>query len=268
MTITRLLLLGAFAGVIAWGAYRHFDPYRAKLPLGSTDLSSLQDTLDRLPPQDRSLALDYVKRTGGASDSDSILVADQLAAMPTLREAIARQQAWVDKSARFNTSLNAAFAAYNAQFDALRKALQIELVRSDASAPHPHTFRFKNTTPHTIEAFEAHVMVRKARMSLTESGGFLAARVGFAYPFPQGRLAFLPAGYRHPVLIPFASVEMNSPPLAAGNLPLAKAADGELIVETYPTYIRFAGGEELKVPEHILKQAPKAGDVLRQISAE
>lgn len=268
MTITRLLLLGAFAGVIGLGAYRHFDPYSAKLPLGSTDLTPLRDKLDRLPPQDRTLVLDYVERTGGASGSDSILVSAQLAAMPTLREAIDHQKSWVDKSARFNVLLDAEFAAYNAKFDALRKSLHIELVRTDASGPKPHTFRFKNTSPRTIEAFEAQVMVRKARLGLTESGGFLRARAGFAYPYTRDRFVFLPAGYRHPVLIPFASVEMDTPPLIAGDLALAKAADGELIVETYPTYIRFADGKELKVSEEILKQAPNTGEIFRRLSEE
>ncbi len=41
------------------------DPYRTKLPFGSTDLSSVEKQLARLSPEDRKLVEDYVKRSKG-----------------------------------------------------------------------------------------------------------------------------------------------------------------------------------------------------------
>ena len=271
MTITRLLLLGAFVGAITWGGYRHFDPYSAKLPLDKTDLSAIQEHIDKLPIEDQAHVKDYVKRTGGASDSESIFVKDQLAAMPTVREAISRQKAWIAEGARFNAAVDAEFAAYNMKYDALRKVLQIELSQANAPGPKPHTsrfphtFRFKNTSPRTIEAFEAWVLMRPRRVSINALGSPLWGRTGFAYPSGRGGIEFLPAGYRPPVLIPFASVEMNSPPLSSEGLALKTAADSEWILETYPTYIRFTDGQELKVPEELEKQFPHTNDILRRL---
>lgn len=257
MTITRLLLLGAFVGAITWGGYRHFDPYSAKLPLDKTDLSAIQEHIDKLSPEDQAHVKDYVKRTGGAASD-------------TVGEAISRQKAWIAEGARFNVAVDAEFAAYNMKYDALRKVLQIELSRANAPGPKPdtsrfpHTFRFKNTSPRTIEAFEAWVLMRPRRVSLNALGSPLWGRTGFAYPFRRGGID-LPAGYRPPVLIPFASVDVNSAPLIAGGLALETAPGSEWILETYPTYIRFTDGQELKVPEELAKQLPNTSEILRRL---
>jgi hypothetical protein len=41
------------------------DPRRTRLPFGTTDLSSVQDALSKLPPEERELVEDYVKRSRG-----------------------------------------------------------------------------------------------------------------------------------------------------------------------------------------------------------
>lgn len=268
MTLTRLLLIGAFAGIVAWGAYRHFDPYSAKLPLDSVDLSGIQDKLGQLPPDEQELVRDYVHRTGGHSDSPSIAIADQLAAMPDLKEAIARQKVWRSKEAKLNAAIDAEYAAYNARFDALRNVLQIELVHTRPSGPKPYTFSFKNTSPETVEAFEARVLVRQKHLKFDDAGGPRHVLVAFAYPLAPNRLTFLPAGYTRPVLIPYASVEIDAPPLRVGEAQLGKAQDGLLVVETYPTYIRFAGGRELRIPDETLEQVPDAGAIFGRLLKE
>ncbi|MDD2815704.1 MAG: hypothetical protein PHP00_08195 [Thiotrichaceae bacterium] len=58
--IKRILITAA----ILWGVYIIRDPYRATLPSGTTDLSSIQTKLDRLP-EDRKLLVDYVRRSHG-----------------------------------------------------------------------------------------------------------------------------------------------------------------------------------------------------------
>ncbi|HWR76042.1 MAG TPA: hypothetical protein VN283_02380 [Thiobacillus sp.] len=256
MTITKLLLVGAFAGVVLWGANRHFDPYSTKLPLDSPDLSVIQDKLDKLPPDERELVLAYVHRTGGRNDGSSMLIATQLATMPNLKEAIGMQKAWLAKEAKLNVTVNSEFAAYNSKFDAMRKALQIELVGTQTSRDQAHTFSFKNKSSQTIEAFEARVLARQTRLKLDEGSGPPSRVAAFAYPFAPNRIVYLPAGYTRPVLIPFASVEMNTATLFVGNMQLGKAPEGEMILETYPTYIRFANGQELKIPDEVLQNAP------------
>ena len=45
------------AGIL-WGIYIIRDPYRTGLPFGTTDLSSIQEKLDKLPEEDRTLVVE------------------------------------------------------------------------------------------------------------------------------------------------------------------------------------------------------------------
>lgn len=267
MTITKLLLVGVFAGVVLWGANRHFDPYSAELPLDSTDLSPIQGKLNKLPQDEQALVQAYVQRTGGRSDSDSMLVSAQLAAMPNLKEAITRQKAWLAKEATLNTEMNAQFAAYNAKFDAMRKALQIELVDTKSSRDQGHTFRFKNTATQTIEAFEARVLVRPASLKLVGGGGSIDNVIAFAYPYAPNSLVYITAGVQRPTLIPFASVEIHARSRFMGGMPSGEL-DGQMILETYPTYIRFTGGKELKMPDDVVKNTPRSTEIYYRLLKE
>ncbi len=73
------------------------DPYRTKLPFGSTDLSSVEKQLARLSPEDRKLVEDYVKRSKGDvlpaawADPDDPLTAR------TFGQAIELERKWNEK---------------------------------------------------------------------------------------------------------------------------------------------------------------------------
>lgn len=268
MTIAKRLLVGAFAGVVLWGANRHFDPYSAKLPLDSTDLSVIQDKLDKLPPDERELVLAYVHRTRGRNDGSSMLIATQLATTPNLKDAIDMQKAWLAKETTLNATVDSEFTAYNSKFNAMRKALQIELVGTQPSRDQAHTFNFRNKSSQTIEAFEARVLVRQARLKFGDRGGPSSRVAAFAYPFAPNSVVYLPADYTRPVLRPFASVEMNTAPLFVGDTQLGKTPEGGMILETYPTYIRFTNGQELKIPDEVLQSAPNSSAIYGRLLKE
>ena len=255
MFFVRLLLVGAFLGLIAWGAMGHIDPYRTRLPLDTTDLSTVQAKLDKLPVADRESVLAYVQRTGGRNDS-SMLTITQLATMPNFKEAIALQKKWFEKEAARDAKQNAKHLAQDSKFDRIRTALQIEWVKreripqsqrygspmmqrningevvSDQSDPTliwVDTFRAKNLSATTIEEFEAIMQLRKAHLKSTDLD--------------------MPSGCKissHSALIPFATIDLYCDPLLIdGRQDGANIGQG-LIFESHPTYLRFADGKTLK----------------------
>ena len=73
------------------------DPQRTRLPFGSTDLSSVESALRRLPAEQRSLVEAYVKRSNGDVLLPSMAdPADPLTAR-TFGEAILLQRKWNEK---------------------------------------------------------------------------------------------------------------------------------------------------------------------------
>lgn len=257
MFFVRLILGGAFLGVIAWGAMGHIDPYRTKLPLDKTDLSSVQAKLDKLPVADRDLVLAYVQRTGGRNDS-SMLTVTQLATMPNFKEAIALQKKWFKNEADEDAKRNAKYFAQDSKFDHLRAALQIEWVRreripqsqrfgfsmtqrntkdgvvsaqSDPTLVWVDTFRAKNLSATTIKEFEAIMQLRKAHLKSTD------------LDMPRGCKVS-----SHSALIPFATVDLYCDPLLIDGKQDGANIGQDLIFESHPTYLRYADGKTLEEP--------------------
>lgn len=252
--VTNFLII-ALLVVAIWGGYRHFDPYHARLPLDSTDLSTIRGSVDRLSAPDRDLLMAYVRRTGNHPRTDSILVAAQMSSMPTIGEAIALQKKFQAKESELNTELDARFAAYDAKFDAMNHALRIALVDTNYSADKPYLFRFTNTSTKTIKEFKARVLVRKAHASLIDFANY-SAIAGFGYPFDRNRGFILYAGQSVPVLEPYSSVDIPAPYSSFRWFPLGKVQDGELILETYPTYILYSDESELRINDEEIKTLP------------
>jgi hypothetical protein len=70
------------------------DPQRARLPFGSTDLSSVESALRRLPAEERSLVEAYVKRSNGDVLLPSMADPDDPLTARTFGEAIVLQRKW------------------------------------------------------------------------------------------------------------------------------------------------------------------------------
>ncbi len=62
----RDLILFVLVCAVIYGLYLvGTDPYRTTLPMDVADLSPIQPALDKLPPKDRELVTDYLKRSNG-----------------------------------------------------------------------------------------------------------------------------------------------------------------------------------------------------------
>jgi hypothetical protein len=73
------------------------DPHRTRLPFGSTDLSSVESALRRLPPEERSLVEAYVKRSNGDVLLPSMADPDDPLTARTFGEAIVLQRKWNER---------------------------------------------------------------------------------------------------------------------------------------------------------------------------
>jgi hypothetical protein len=93
-TVTIVILIGAAIALYSG----HNDPHRTKLPFATTDLSSVQKALDRLPPTERALVEAYVKRSNGDVLPKQFADPDDPLTARTFAEAIDLQRKWEAKS--------------------------------------------------------------------------------------------------------------------------------------------------------------------------
>jgi hypothetical protein len=128
MSLSRLLFVVVLivAGVmfVRWGR----DPHRTALPFGSTDLSSVQDKLARLPEDERALVEAYVKRSNGDVLLPSMADPDAPFTARTFAEAIKLERDW---QARMGIA-DAHVAELQAQRQARMRPLQ-ELVSASVA---------------------------------------------------------------------------------------------------------------------------------------
>ena len=122
-----LLGLGLLWAFVHWAR----DPHRTALPFGTTDLSSVQAELQRLPAEDRRLVEAYVKRSDGDvlppkfADPDDPLTARSFA------EAIALQKRWEGKMKEMQAKADALQAQREVAMAPLREAVEARLLKSE-----------------------------------------------------------------------------------------------------------------------------------------
>lgn len=99
MSLGKVLLIVVLivAGAMLWRISR--DPHRTALPFGSTDLSSVQTQLARLPDDERALVEAYVKRSNGDVLPPSMADPDEPLTARTFAQAIALQRDWQARQA-------------------------------------------------------------------------------------------------------------------------------------------------------------------------
>lgn len=178
------LLLAGFA---VWGVIELRDPRRTALPFATTDLSGVQDQLARLEPEERELVEAYVRRSGGDVLPPNLADPDEPLTARSFGEAIELQRRFLADMQVQEQQRRARRAARDAALQPLRSALSLELVSRDILAAgevqggstlpgaggHPvlvTTWRLRNTSPFTIEAYKGAVSVRKRRPLPTELG--------------------------------------------------------------------------------------------------
>lgn len=155
------------------------DPHATRLPLNLADIPKIQPQLNKLPPEERQLVLDYLNRSKG--DVLPANLADPSAPLTarTFAEAIKLQKEFVVTNSAEEAKVADFRAARDAAFEPLREALGIELVRKEivtadeatGRRPGPGeaihdaptlvtTYRLKNNTAQAIVHVTGSVSVR------------------------------------------------------------------------------------------------------------
>ncbi|HEU4600703.1 MAG TPA: hypothetical protein VFS24_01985, partial [Steroidobacteraceae bacterium] len=93
-TVNVVVLIGAAIALYSW----HANPHNAKLPFGTTDLSSVESELVKLPAEERALVEAYVKRSNGDVLPKQFADPDNPLTARTFGEAIELQRAWEAKA--------------------------------------------------------------------------------------------------------------------------------------------------------------------------
>lgn len=118
------------AGIL-WGIYIIHDPYRTGLPFGTTDLSSIQEKLDKLPEEDRTLVVEYVTRTNGDVLPAAMADPDDPITARTVREAIALQKNFRVKQDKLEAQAQERATIRNKALAPLRAALSVTLEKRE-----------------------------------------------------------------------------------------------------------------------------------------
>ncbi|HWS28327.1 MAG TPA: hypothetical protein VN259_17330 [Xanthomonadales bacterium] len=135
----RQLILILAVGIVVVLGFRHSrDPHRTALPFGSTDLSSVQAELARLPDDERALVEDYVKRSNGDVLPAQFADPDDPLTARTFGEAIELQKAWLERKqvddarmADLRAERDARLAPLRALADA--RVVKAQIVNADGS---------------------------------------------------------------------------------------------------------------------------------------
>ena len=216
-TILLILVLAAVVGLYRIGT----DPYRTALPMEVEDLSPIEPQLAKLPPEDRELVTDYLKRSNGDVLPAQFADPDDPLTARTFAEAIALEKTHREKMKVEQARL----AAFRAERDAQFKPLRDNERRSTVI-----TYRFWNRGNRTITTLRGLVEV-------AGSGLMPAASCWIDDSSPIGSLDHRDVRCRTPK-------DANAADRALMQRPIA-----EIPLGWYPREIRFDDGQVLKGPQ-------------------
>ena len=177
MSFTRLLLAIMLAALAIWGVSTARSPYRVALPFGSTDLTPIQATLDRLPAEERDLVHAYVKRSNGDVLPARFADPDYPLTARVVGEAIQLQRSFLKKQALDDAKARQLEEARDKALAPLRDALNIVLTKReiaplfrDGSPKLITTYRLENPSGRTIDSFKGSVGILKASQRFSHLG--------------------------------------------------------------------------------------------------
>ncbi|HEU4663826.1 MAG TPA: hypothetical protein VFS55_07335 [Dokdonella sp.] len=167
------------------------DPLRTRLPFGTTDLSSVEASLQRLDPGDRALVEAYVKRSNGDVLPAKFADPDQPFTARTFGEAIALEKAWDVKRDEMDAEAARRQADRDAAMAPLREAVEAGVVRAQVLAPRDLVAAPDPSAPvkHALASDEPDVFV--VTVSLHNLGSRTIERVQGSLE-AQDREAYLP----------------------------------------------------------------------------
>lgn len=250
---STLLLIFIVAAVI--GLYRiGTDPYRTALPLEVEDLSPIAPQLAKLPPADRELVIDYLKRSNGDVLPAQFADPDNPLTARTFAEAIELEKTHREKMKLEQARVAAWRLERESQFQPLRDIVSARIVNRE-ELPADQVYGGQTT------AFGKSASGGADRSAVTVLTYRLMNRGNRTITVLRGNLEVAGSG-----LMPAASCWIDDaerlPALEHRDLRCrtpadATAADRELIqrplgqipLEWYPKEIRFDDGQVLKGPQ-------------------
>ncbi len=252
----------ALVVITIWGVATMLDPKSAYLPVGSTNLTSIQPKLEKLSQSDFALVIDYVQRSRGDVLPASMADPDEPFTARTVGEAIELQRKYLAQQAIFEAKDRERRAARDKGLEPLRAALTIQLVKREilprtlaVISPDLReamvkanrvpardtevlltTYRLENISGRTIESLGASVIIRKAHRRRNELGILADCHIT-----------------RQDQLAPRATYEFECgntyKPASSEDQAFVAMPDSEFIIEWEPKMIRFTDGTELKFSE-------------------
>lgn len=131
MEARKLLMIVALVFAVLMMGRCSNDPHRTALPFGSTDLSSVESALARLPADERALVEDYVKRSNGDVLPAQFADPDDPLTARTFAEAIELQRNWVKKMAANDAHMAKIDAAREARIEPLRQLVNASIIKTE-----------------------------------------------------------------------------------------------------------------------------------------
>lgn len=131
MTARQLLAGVAIVVAVLLGARCSSDPHRTALPFGSTDLSSVEQDLARLPADERKLVEDYVARSKGNVLPAQFADPDDPLTARTFGEAIELQRNWEARRAVDDARAAELAAQRDARMAPLRALVRARVIASE-----------------------------------------------------------------------------------------------------------------------------------------
>ncbi len=131
MTGRDLLILVVAAGVLFAVVQCARDPRRTALPFATTDLSSVEAELAKLPDEERALVEAYVKRSNGDVLPAQFADPDQPFTARSFSEAIALERDWKIKAAAMEKGADELRARRDARVAPLKAIVRASVVKAE-----------------------------------------------------------------------------------------------------------------------------------------
>jgi hypothetical protein len=250
----RTILLGLLCAIAMLVLYRcGSDPRRTRLPFGTTDLSTVQEPLSKLPPEERELVEHYVKRSNGDVLPAALGDPDNPLTARTFGEAIELERDWRKKMRVHEAEVAARLAQHDAKFAPLRALVSAEVESaevlprgewlkrtypgteqpSDPSEVFAITVRVHNLSTQSVVGFRGSLDARDAREYLPMDLCWIDS--GEERTIPPGEVLDIPCGTRRG-----GGVTEQERAFAAG-------APGRFKIVWEPSYVKLADGSEYEV---------------------
>jgi hypothetical protein len=127
MAVTVTILVGFIYAAYSWNG----NPHDTKLPFGTTDLSSVEKQLARLPKDERALVEAYVTRSNGDVLPKKFADPGNPLTARTFAEAIELQRAWNAKMKELDAKLAVIHADHEAKLAPLRAVVNATVVKAE-----------------------------------------------------------------------------------------------------------------------------------------